>query len=292
MSENLIISLIGLACASSLFLGVYAVHAIRKEIPKDDREFLDPLPITMRLFWPAVSFFSHYLGERLGVEYIEKTKVRLQRSGLGYLITPEQFFGLKVVSALLFMFLSWMCMKMLESPGFAVPLSFFVLGFLFPELNLSDRRKKIEKDIVRLLPVYLDFITMAVESGMNLNGALMQAVQKGPKGPLNLEFKKVLRDITAGVGKIDALRSMAERLQIREIGNLVTALSHAEKSGSSVGVTLRIQADQRRVERFQKAEKLAMQAPVKLIGPLVIFIFPTTFIILFFPIVTQLMDVM
>ena len=183
-------------------------------------------------------------------------------------------------------------MKMLDSPGVAVPISFLALGFVFPELNLSDRRKKIEKEIVRLLPVYLDFITMAVESGMNLNGALMQAVQKGPKGALNLEFKKVLRDITAGAGKIDALRAMAERLQIREIGNLVSALSHAEKSGASVGTTLRIQADQRRVERFQKAEKLAMQAPVKLVGPLVMFIFPTTFIILFFPIVTQLMDVM
>ncbi|WP_339897275.1 type II secretion system F family protein [uncultured Gilvimarinus sp.] len=292
MSENFSISLIGLFCAISLFLGVYAIHAIRKEIPQDDREFLDPLPITMRLFWPVVSFFSYYVGERLGVEYIEKTKVRLHRSGLGYLISPEQFFGLKIVSALLFMLMSWACMKMLDSPGVAVPISFLALGFVFPELNLSDRRKKIEKEIVRLLPVYLDFITMAVESGMNLNGALMQAVQKGPKGALNLEFKKVLRDITAGAGKIDALRAMAERLQIREIGNLVSALSHAEKSGASVGTTLRIQADQRRVERFQKAEKLAMQAPVKLVGPLVMFIFPTTFIILFFPIVTQLMDVM
>ena len=91
MSENFSISLIGLFCAISLFLGVYAIHAIRKEIPQDDREFLDPLPITMRLFWPVVSFFSYYVGERLGVEYIEKTKVRLHRSGLGHLISPEQF---------------------------------------------------------------------------------------------------------------------------------------------------------------------------------------------------------
>lgn len=123
---------------------------------------------------------------------------------------------------------------------------------------------------------------------MNLNSALMQAVEKGPPGPLNHEFQKVLRDIKAGVGKIEALRNMSERIDIREIRSLVSSLSHAEKSGSSVGETLRIQSEQRRTERFQRAEKLAMQAPVKLVGPLVLFIFPTTFIVLFFPIATQL----
>lgn len=292
MSEHLIVGFISLALAISGFIAVYAVAEIRKAIPTDDREYMDPLPLLMRFCWPVINFFAHYVGEHLGIEYIERTKVRLRQSGLGYLITPQQFFGVKLCSALLFMLLSWWAMSMLEvSPGL-VPVGFALFGFIFPEINLTDRRKKIEKEIVRMLPVYLDFITMAVEAGMNLNGALMQAVDKGPGGALNIEFSKVLRDIKAGVGKLEALRNMSERVQVREIANLVSSLAHAEKSGASVGNTLRIQADQRRVERFQRAEKLAMQAPVKLVGPLVLFIFPTTFIILFFPIVTQLMDIM
>ena len=120
----------------------------------------------------------------------------------------------------------------------------------------------------------------------------MQAVDKGPEGPLNVEVQKVLRDIKAGSGRIVALRNMSNRLEIKEISSLVSSLAQAEKSGSSIGETLRIQSDQRRVERFQRAEKLAMQAPVKLVGPLVLFIFPTTFIILFFPIATQMIPIL
>ncbi|MCO7223836.1 type II secretion system F family protein [Pleionea sp. CnH1-48] len=271
---------------------VVSVHQIKEQLPEDDREYMDPLPPLMKLIWPVVTLFAHHIGERLNVEYIEKSKIKLQRSGLGYLLSPQQFFGLQCVSAIIFGVMVYWCFAMLEKDPGIVPVFFAAFGFVFPELNLSDRRKKREHEIIRMLPVYLDFITMAVEAGMNLNGALIQSVDKGPKGALNIELQKVLRDMKAGVGKISALRNMAERLDIKEISNLVAALAQAEKSGASVGVTLRIQADQRRVERFQRAEKLAMQAPVKLVGPLVMFIFPTTFIILFFPIVTQLVEVM
>jgi len=280
--------LIGGAVALAALLLSIAVYQIRREIPSDDREYMDPLPILMRTMWPLVNLMSHYLGEHLGVEYIEKSKKRLQRSGLGYLLTPQQFFGLQIVSAMMFALLAWWGLSTLGKNVGMVPVVFALLGFFFPELNLSDRRKKREKQIIRLLPVYLDFITMAVQAGMNLNGALLQSVDKGPPGPLNLEFQKVLRDIKAGSGRVTALKNMAERLNIKEISSLVSSIAQSEKSGSSIGTTLRIQSDQRRVERFQRAEKLAMQAPVKLVGPLVLFIFPTTFIILLFPVLIQL----
>ncbi len=280
--------LIGGAVALAALLLSIAVYQIRRELPSDDREYMDPLPLLMRMMWPLVNLMSHYLGEHLGVEYIEKSKIRLQRSGLGYLLTPQQFFGLQIVSAMMFALLVWWGLSTLGKEVGLVPVVFALLGFMFPELNLSDRRKNREKQIIRLLPVYLDFITMAVQAGMNLNGALLQSADKGPKGPLNLELQKVLRDIKAGSGRITALKNMAERLNIKEISSLVSSIAQSEKSGSSIGTTLRIQSDQRRVERFQRAEKLAMQAPVKLVGPLVLFIFPTTFIILLFPVLIQL----
>jgi len=277
----------GIAAIASLLL-CFAIYRIKREIPKDKREYMDPLPILMRMMWPLINMISHYLGERLSVEYVEKSKIRLQRSGLGYLLTPQQFFGLQVVSAIIFGLLVWWGLATLEKEVGFIPFVFAILGFMFPELNLSDRRKKREKAIIKLLPVYLDFITMAVQAGMNLNGALLQAVDKGPPGALNIEFQKVLRDIKAGSGRVIALKNMSERLAIKEISSLVSSIAQSEKSGSSIGDTLRIQSDQRRVERFQRAEKLAMQAPVKLVGPLVLFIFPTTFIILLFPVLIQL----
>ncbi|NVJ51648.1 MAG: type II secretion system F family protein [Gammaproteobacteria bacterium] len=292
MSSDQLKLLIGLAIAIAAMLFAYSIRKIKDDIPVDEREYMDPLPFLMRLVWPLVQLLAMHIGERLSVEYIEKSKVKLQRSGLGYLMNPQQYFGVQIISALVFGLVGYWMFTTLDKPPGAVPFMLAALGFFFPELNLNDRRKKREHEIIRMLPVFLDFITMAVQAGMNLNGALMQAVDKGPQGALNIEFQKVLRDIKAGVGKISALRNMAERLDIKEINNLVSALAQAEKSGASVGETLRIQADQRRVERFQKAEKLAMQAPVKLVGPLVLFIFPTTFLILFFPIAVQMVDVL
>ena len=163
------------------------------------------------------------------------------------------------------------------------------MGWFLPSISLNDFRKKREMAIVKALPTFLDFLTMGVQAGMNVSGAIGQAVEKGPEGPLRQEFEKVIRDVRAGMSRVDALKAMAERREIREITTFVTAIAQAEKTGASLTEALRIQADQRRVERFQRAEKLAMEAPVKLIFPLVVFIFPMTFIILGFPIAMKFM---
>jgi tight adherence protein C len=127
-------------------------------------------------------------------------------------------------------------------------------------------------------------ITLCVEAGLNLQGAMNQAVQKGPKGVMRDELQKVLRDIRAGKQRAEALRAMAERLGEASISNLVTSLIQAESLGMNLGPVLRAQSEQRRSERFLRAEKLAMEAPVKMLLPLIAFIFPCTFIVLGFPI--------
>ena len=131
---------------------------------------------------------------------------------------------------------------------------------------------------------------MATQAGLNMSSAVAQSVDKGPSSPLKVEFKKVMRDLRAGVPRAEAFRMMADRLSLQEISAFVTAIVQAEKTGASIGDALKVQADQRRIERFQRAEKLAMEAPVKLIFPLVVFIFPTTFIVIFFPIAIKLME--
>ena len=104
------------------------------------------------------------------------------------------------------------------------------------------------------------------------------------------EFQRVLRDIRAGKPRATSLRDMAGRLNETSVTNFTIAVIQAESMGMSLGPILRAQADQRRIERFLRAEKLAMEAPVKMLFPLIAFIFPCTFIVLFFPIVMKFMN--
>ncbi|WP_024609561.1 type II secretion system F family protein [Pseudoalteromonas sp. TB64] len=273
----------------SLCLFFYSAYKIKVSIPEESRSFMDPLPPSLKLIWPFVKLAAYYLGERLSIEYLEKTGKKLQISGVSYILTPEEYFGVRVVSSILCTLFTLLICAMLDSISLLYLLYGSLFGYFMPLLTLNDLKKKRQLAIVKSLPVYLDFITMSVEAGLNLTGGLSQAVDKGPEGALKVEFGKVLRDLRAGVNKIDAFRAMAERVQTSEVNNLVSALAQAERTGASLGATLRVQSDQRRVERFQRAEKKALEAPVKLVFPLIMFIFPVTFMILFFPIVMKFM---
>jgi tight adherence protein C len=134
--------------------------------------------------------------------------------------------------------------------------------------------------VVKDLPVYLDFITMAVEAGLNITGGIEQATQKGPPGPMGQEFTRLLRDVRSGLPRAEALKRMAERMDMSQISSFTGTLIQADRVGASLGATLRAQAMQRREERFLRAEKLALEAPVKMMLPLVMFFFPLIFLML------------
>lgn len=111
-----------------------------------------------------------------------------------------------------------------------------------------------------------------------------------PAGPLQDEWLRILRDMRAGQSRKEALKQFSVRVGHPAISSLVCALLTAEQQGASLVPVLRIQAEQRRVERFLLAEKLAMEAPVKMLFPLIICIFPGTFAILFFPVIMRLLQ--
>ena len=107
---------------------------------------------------------------------------------------------------------------------------------------------------------------------------------------VNAEFETVLRDIKTGISRSEAIRKMGERIDDLSIKSLTSSIVQAEKMGMNLGPILRAQAEQRRMERFLKAEKLAMEAPVKLLFPLVAFIFPCTFIVIGFPVYVMMKE--
>jgi tight adherence protein C len=285
--ETAIAFIIAILVGTSVLLLAYSVPKLNQEVPDEDRGYMDPLPPLLRLVWPLVRFLEYHVCQFIPGEALEKAHQKLALTGVGYLISAEQFFAIRILSTVGGFGSVWLCLAMLETTSTNALLVGLLLGYFYPDIWLSDVRSRRAKAVQRTLPAYLDFICMSVEAGLNMTGAIGQAMDKGPPGPLKHEFFMVVRDLRSGLPRADALRRMESRLQMTEVSSFVGTVIQAEKMGASLGAALRVQAEQRRIERFQRAEKLAMEAPVKLIGPLMMFIFPVTFIVLGFPIVMK-----
>ena len=163
------------------------------------------------------------------------------------------------------------------------------LGGALPGLWLRDRVRERRRLLLRQLPSLLDLLTVGLEAGCSASSALSLACDRLPAGPLQTELDRVLRDVRAGRGSAEALQAMAARLRIPAVAHMVSALVVGTRQGSNLGALLRAQAAQRRQERFVRAERAALQAPVKLLLPLAVCIFPGTFAILFFPVAVRLL---
>jgi len=274
--------LVALLAAGAVVLVMLGTRGAIREVELEDRTYYDPLPRLMQMMWPLVTVLTRRIAPRLNVSQLEQTHRQLQAAGQDYTLTPEEFYGLRAASAIVVTVFFLLCVLMLGklSLGSAFGCLLFggVLGWLYPALWLGERRKLRNKAVVRDLPVYLDFITMSVEAGLNVTGGIEQAVAKGPPGALSQEFSRLLRDVRAGLPRAAALKRMSERMDISQITNFTSALIQADKVGANLSDTLRAQANQRREERFLRAEKLALEAPVKMMLPLVMFFFPLIFL--------------
>jgi len=280
-----------IAVLIALSVGVFIVSArrIHAEVPDDDRQYMDPAPRFYRITWPLVLVTAHHFGWLLREGTSKRIHESLLRAGQDYTLTPAQFFAGKVVAAIVVaLTLGFMVLQFHQSP-LAFALAGAVFGHYWPEMWLRDMAKSRNLRILKGMPFFLDIVTMSVEGGLNLSSALQTAVDKMPPGPLVVEINRLLREVRAGKPRTDAMRDMAARLDFGPISSLVSALVQGEMMGSSLGPILRAQSEQRRTERFQRAEKLALEAPVKMLGPLICCIFPCTFIVIGFPIAVQLM---
>ena len=295
----LVVTLLALMCGTATALiAMQLTHAVAR-IPQEDRRFKDPPPLGFRLLWWPIQWCSHPLARIVSQAPTSSLAVRLRKAGLEYCINPQQFVAARLLCALAVSAVAASVLELLgRGPGGAFKASSYceaavagaLFGWAYCGIWLKDRIAFRKRQLQKSLPFVLDLITLCVEAGLNLQGAFNQAVDKGPHGVLRDEIQRVLRDVRNGKARSEALRSMSERLQEPSVMNFVTAMIQAERIGMNLGPALRAQADQRRSERFLRAEKLAMEAPVKLLFPLIAFIFPCTFIVLFFPIAVQFMN--
>ena len=165
---------------------------------------------------------------------------------------------------------------------FLVVTVFTVIGFFFPQLWLQTRINARQKDVRKAMPDALDLLTICVEAGLGFEAAMSKVSEKW-ENELSMALLRAIREIQLGKSRRDAMRDMAERIGIPEMTSFVAAIIQSEILGVSLAKVLRIQADQMRVKRRQRAEESAHQAPVKMIIPLAFLIFPSIFIILLTP---------
>lgn len=168
-----------------------------------------------------------------------------------------------------------------------VVLLFGVLGWMLPSTWLKGRVRTRQKQILRELPDALDVITPCVEAGLGLDAALARVAEKS-KGPLATELGHMLRDVAMGKLRREALAELGERMGVEELTSFINAVIQAEQLGVGIAQVLRVQSDQMRTRRRQRAERTAHEAPIKMIFPLVLFIFPAFMVVILGPAVIRI----
>jgi tight adherence protein C len=158
------------------------------------------------------------------------------------------------------------------------------LGYAVAPQFLASVRARVERELLDDLPLHLDLMALAMESGGSLTLALALAVEHGPGGALRRAFEAVLLEVHGGAEPLDALRTLDQRIGLRSVNTLVTSLRSAERLGMPLAPVLRERATQSSANRFARAERLARAAPLKLWATLVLCIAPCTLVVLAFPV--------
>ncbi len=171
---------------------------------------------------------------------------------------------------------------------FIVPFAVFFLGYQLPDFMLSTKITKRQEDVVKSLPDALDLLTICVEAGLGFDAAMKKVAEKWDN-ELARAFQRALREMQLGKIRRVALRDMSDRLQVSDLDSFVGTVIQSEQLGVSMAKVLRIQSDDMRVKRRQRAQEQAQKAPVKMLLPLVFLIFPTILVILLAPAILMIM---
>lgn len=226
-------------------------------------------------------------------DYSNKRKrLELERAGFLKHITYERLVAKRLMTALV-VSMGFGLLLVAFKVNVILTVMLILWAFVFTQIIFRFSTKaaisKRSTQIVRDLPYTLDLITVSVEAGLSLDGAIARIVSN-IRGILSEEFSKTLKEMRMGIDKKQALRNMSDRCDVRDLSVLVNALIQADELGVSLGKVLRIEGAQLREKRRQAAREKAMKAPVKILFPLIVFIFPAIFVIILGPAVINMIE--
>jgi tight adherence protein C len=220
--------------------------------------------------------------------WLERADERLIMAGATQLFTPEEFVGLRILYGIVMSIIGAVLMISSTKIIVIMGLMFIGLAWGYPDhLWLGSIIRKRHRAIQRALPNVLDLLTLSVEAGRDFLTALRDILRNREKDPLGEELEQVFREVQLGKQRRFALQAMANRVRQADLDTVVETLVQADQLGVSIGHILRVLGDQMRQKRFAYAEKLANEAPVKMLFPLFIFIFPAVLIIMLGPILLK-----
>ncbi|MGQ9850212.1 MAG: type II secretion system F family protein [Aggregatilineaceae bacterium] len=264
-----------------------------REVPASLEEIELSLSTRERVIIPMYRALARFATKFTPEQQMESVRRQIELAGKSQSMEPAVFFGQRIALTiamgvgafvLFFFFTNWGAVKgTLGTVGGAL------LGYYLPLLQLKSQISRRKDAIVRALPDALDLLTICVEAGLSFEQAMGKVYEKWDND-IASAFGRVLQEIQLGKRRSDALRDMSNRMDVPDVTTFVAALIQAEQLGVSIAKVLRIQADQMRVKRRQRAQEKAQQAPVKMIVPMVFLIFPSIWIVLLGPAVVILLE--
>jgi len=246
-------------------------------------------PFAERVLVPGLERLAHVGTSVLPARVLAKIERQLVMAGNpmtlnAYVVFWMACVGLMAGFILAFVLMVWGTVGIKQA---AVVLAFGVVGWMLPGTWLKGRVRMRQKKVLRALPDGLDLVTTCVGAGLGLDAALARVAEKS-SGPLADELTRMLREVAMGKLRREAMTEMADRIGVGELSGFVNAVIQAEQLGVSIAQVLGVQADQMRTRRRQQVEQTAHEAPIKMIFPLVLFIFPAFMLVILGPAVLRI----
>jgi tight adherence protein C len=242
-------------------------------------------PFGDRIIVPMLDASARFVSRFTPQRTLENTRHNLELAGNPNNWSATEFLGIRGLSGLLLGALTF-AVTVLADIGVGRQLLFTVgmglLGFFLPVVWLGSRIRRRQDEIIRTLPDALDLLTISVEAGLPFDGAMQRVAEKWDN-ELSRAFQRYLTEMRMGKSRREALRDMADRMEVPDVTSFVAALIQADQLGISIAKVLRIQSEQMRIKRRQRAEEKAQQAPIKMLLPLTFLIFPTILIVILGP---------
>ncbi|MEJ2148069.1 MAG: type II secretion system F family protein [Chloroflexota bacterium] len=241
------------------------------------------IPFSQRVLLPLMQQIARLTTSFTPQQALERTQRLLDLAGNPSGLTPSimwmmRFIALIGLSALMLLLFARRSPTMLLLFGVGGA----VIGFMLPQMWLSSKVTRRQQAVIRALPDALDLMSIAVEAGLGFDQAMTQVSTKWDN-ELSLAFGRVIREIQLGKSRREALRSMAESIDVADVTSFTAAIIQADQLGVSIARVLKIQADQMRIKRRQRAQEKAQQAPIKMMIPLVTLIFPSIWLVILGP---------
>lgn len=248
-------------------------------------------PFTQRVIAPILRGAAGFITRFTPANTVEAARHNLELAGRPYDWGPTEFFGIRVLALALLGVLAFLLLSVAGQPFLKRILGTAVggaLGYLLPAMWLSSKIRRRKDEVVKAMPDALDLLTICVEAGLGFDAAMAKVAEKWDN-ELSRAFARVISEIQLGKLRREALREMDHNVEVPDVTSFVAAVIQADQLGVSMAKVMRIQSEQMRIKRRQRAEEKAHQAPVKMLFPLVFLIFPAIYIVLLGPAILVVM---